>query len=143
MHDNRLERVLVVDNEFRLKGLITAKDILKSSEHPFAAKDNQGRLLVGAAVGVGDKTDERVDRLIAAGVDVIVVDTAHGFSQGVLDTVKRIKRKYQRTDVIGGNIATSDAAKALADQGADGVKVGIGPGSICTTRIGWSRSASN
>ena len=135
MHDNRLERVLVVDNEFRLKGLITAKDILKSSEHPFAAKDNQGRLLVGAAVGVGDKTDERVDRLIAAGVDVIVVDTAHGFSQGVLDTVKRIKRQYQRTDVIGGNIATSDAAKALADQGADGVKVGIGPGSICTTRI--------
>ena len=86
-------------------------------------------------MGVGDKTDERVDRLIAASVDVIVVDTAHGFSQGVLDTVKRIKRKYQRTDVIGGNIATSDAAKALADQGADGVKVGIGPGSICTTRI--------
>ncbi len=135
MHDNRLERVLVVDNEFRLKGLITAKDILKSSEHPFAAKDSQGRLLVGAAVGVGDETDERVDRLISAGVDVIVVDTAHGFSQGVLDTVKKIKRKYQRTDVIGGNIATLEAAKALADQGADGVKVGIGPGSICTTRI--------
>ncbi|MAW33838.1 MAG: IMP dehydrogenase [Proteobacteria bacterium] len=135
MHDNRLERVLVVDNEFRLKGLITAKDILKSSEHPFAAKDSQGRLLVGAAVGVGDETDERVDRLISAGVDVIFVDTAHGFSQGVLDTVKKIKRKYQRTDVIGGNIATLEAAKALADQGADGVKVGIGPGSICTTRI--------
>ncbi len=135
MHDNRLERVLVVDKEFRLKGLITAKDILKSSEHPFAAKDNQGRLLVGAAVGVGDKTDERVEKLISAGVDIIVVDTAHGFSQGVLDTVKRIKRKYHRTDVIGGNIGTSEAAKALADQGADGVKVGIGPGSICTTRI--------
>ena len=95
MHDNRLERVLVVDNEFRLKGLITAKDILKSSEHPFAAKDNQGRLLVGAAVGVGDKTDERVDRLIAAGVDVIVVDTAHGFSQGVLDTVKKLKENIK------------------------------------------------
>ena len=135
MHDNRLERVLVVDDNFRLKGLITAKDILKSSEHPRAAKDSQGRLLVGAAVGVGETTEERVDRLVSAGVDVLVVDTAHGFSQGVLDTVKTIKKRYQRVQVIGGNIATADAARALVDNGADAVKVGIGPGSICTTRI--------
>ena len=135
MHDHRLERVLVVDEKFRLKGLITAKDILKSSEHPFAAKDNLGRLLVGAAVGVGDATKERVDKLVDAGVDIIVVDTAHGHAQAVLDTVKMIKNAHQRTQVIGGNIATSDSAKALVDHGADGVKVGIGPGSICTTRV--------
>ena len=135
MHKHRLERVLVVDKNFELRGLITVKDILKSSEHPSACKDNLGRLRVGAAVGVGEGTDERVDALIEAGVDVIVVDTAHGHSQGVLDRVRSIKRKYPATQVIGGNIATATGAKALVDSGADGVKVGIGPGSICTTRI--------
>ena len=135
MHKHRLERVLVVDKDFELRGLITVKDILKSSEHPIACKDNLGRLRVGAAVGVGEGTDERVEALIEAGVDVIVVDTAHGHSQGVLDRVRAIKRKYPATQVIAGNIATASGAKALVDNGADGVKVGIGPGSICTTRI--------
>jgi IMP dehydrogenase len=135
MHKHRLERVLVVDRDFALRGLITVKDILKSSEHPNASKDSQGRLRVGAAVGVGEGTDERVEALIEAGVDVIVVDTAHGHSQGVLNRVQWIKRKYPKTQVIGGNIATANAAKALIDSGADAVKVGIGPGSICTTRI--------
>ena len=135
MHKHRLERVLVVDGAMALKGLITVKDILKSSEHPDACKDEQGRLLVGAAVGVGQGTEDRVERLIDAGVDVIVVDTAHGHSQGVLDRVRWVKQRYSGVQVIGGNIATAAAAKALVDHGADGVKVGIGPGSICTTRI--------
>ncbi len=135
MHKHRLERVLVVGRNFELRGLVTVKDILKSSEHPNASKDKLGRLIVGAAVGVGAGTEERVELLIEAGVDVIVVDTAHGHSAGVLKRVKWVKRTYPRTQVIGGNIATAAAAKALADNGADGVKVGIGPGSICTTRI--------
>ena len=135
LHQHRLERVLVVDENFELRGLITVKDILKSSEHPFASKDQLGRLRVGAAVGVGEGTEERVGLLIEAGVDVLIVDTAHGHSQGVLDRVRWIKRTYPAAQVIGGNIATAAAAKSLLDQGADGVKVGIGPGSICTTRI--------
>jgi IMP dehydrogenase len=135
LHQHRLERVLVVNENFELRGLITVKDILKSSEHPNASKDPLGRLRVGAAVGVGEGTEERVELLLEAGVDVLVVDTAHGHSQGVLDRVRWIKRKFPGAQVIGGNIATAAAAKALADQGADGVKVGIGPGSICTTRI--------
>ena len=135
MHKHRLERVLVVDRNYELRGLITVKDILKSSEHPHASKDSQGRLRVGAAVGVGEGTEERVEALIEAGADVIVVDTAHGHSQGVLNRLQWIKRKYPKTQVIGGNIATAAAAKALVDCGADAVKVGIGPGSICTTRI--------
>ncbi len=135
LHQHRLERVLVVNENFELRGLITVKDILKSSEHPFASKDQLGRLRVGAAVGVGEGTEERVGLLIEAGVDVLIVDTAHGHSQGVLDRVRWIKRTYSAAQVIGGNIATAAAAKSLLDQGADGVKVGIGPGSICTTRI--------
>ncbi|MDB5862268.1 MAG: dehydrogenase [Betaproteobacteria bacterium] len=135
MHKHRLERVLVINESFELRGLITVKDILKSSEHPLASKDDLGRLRVGAAVGVGEGTEERVEALLEAAVDVIVVDTAHGHSQGVLDRVRWIKRTYPKTQVIGGNIATAAAAKALVDNGADGVKVGIGPGSICTTRI--------
>jgi IMP dehydrogenase len=135
MHEHRLERVLVVDDAFQLKGLITVKDIIKTSEHPLAAKDEQGRLRVGAAVGVGAGTDERVKLLAEAGVDVIVVDTAHGHSQGVLDRVRWVKTNYPHVQVIGGNIATGAAALALVEAGADAVKVGIGPGSICTTRI--------
>ncbi|WP_047536859.1 IMP dehydrogenase [Methylotenera versatilis] len=135
LHQYRLERVLVIDEVDTLKGLITVKDIQKSHDHPFACKDSKGRLRVGAAVGVGAETEERVAALAAAGVDVIVVDTAHGHSQGVLDRVNWVKKNYPHIEVIGGNIATADAAKALVDAGADGVKVGIGPGSICTTRI--------
>ena len=135
LHQYRLERLLVIDAKDQLKGLITVKDIQKSSDHPYASKDSKERLIVGAAVGVGADTENRVDLLVDAGVDVIVVDTAHGHSQGVLDRVQWIKKNYPKTDVIGGNIATADAAKALVDVGADGVKVGIGPGSICTTRI--------
>ena len=135
MHKHRLERVLVVNKNFDLRGLITAKDILKSTEHPLACKDKLGRLRVGAAIGVGEGTEERAEVLIEAGVDVIVVDTAHGHAQGVLDRVKWMKKNYPKTQLIGGNIATADAAKALADHGADAVKVGIGPGSICTTRV--------
>ena len=135
LHQHRLERVLVVNDDFELRGLITVKDMLKSSEHPDACKDQLGRLRVGAAVGVGEGTEERIELLIEAGVDVLIVDTAHGHSQGVLDRVRWIKRKFPSTQVIGGNIATAAAAKSLLDQGADGVKVGIGPGSICTTRI--------
>jgi len=135
MHQHKLERVLVVNDAWELKGLITVKDIVKTSEHPNANKDAQGRLRVGAAVGVGAGTDERVAALVAAGVDVIVVDTAHGHSQGVLDRVKWVKQHFPQVDVIGGNIATGAAARALVEAGADGVKVGIGPGSICTTRI--------
>jgi IMP dehydrogenase len=135
MHRHRLERVLVVDTAFTLRGLITVKDILKSTEHPNASKDEFGKLRVGAAVGVGPDSDERIELLVKAGVDVIVVDTAHGHSAGVLDRVRWIKRNYSQVEVIGGNIATAEAARALAEAGADGVKVGIGPGSICTTRI--------
>jgi len=135
MSQHRLERVLVVNDNFELRGLITVKDILKATEHPNACKDSEGKLRVGAAVGVGPDNDERIELLVRAGVDVIVVDTAHGHSQGVLDRVKWVKKNYPHVQVIGGNIATGDAAKALADHGADGVKVGIGPGSICTTRI--------
>jgi len=132
---HRLERVLVVDDEFKLRGLITVKDILKSTEHPLANKDASGCLRAGAAVGVGAGTEERVELLVEAGVDVVVVDTAHGHSQGVLDRVRWVKKNFPQVEVIGGNIATADAARALVDCGADGVKVGIGPGSICTTRI--------
>ena len=135
LHQPRLERVLVIDDAFNLKGLITVKDIQKSSDHPLACKDAHGRLRVGAAVGVGDGTEDRVAALAEAGVDAIVVDTAHGHSQGVLDRVTWVKKNFPNVQVIGGNIATGSAAKALVDAGADGVKVGIGPGSICTTRI--------
>jgi IMP dehydrogenase len=135
MHKYRLERVLVVNRNFELRGLITVKDIFKSSEHPHACKDRLGRLRVGAAIGVGEGTEERAAALIEAGVDVIVVDTAHGHSKGVMDRIRWVKRHYPKTQVIGGNIGTATAAKALADCGADAVKVGIGPGSICTTRI--------
>src|SRR6476660_1293784 len=135
MHRHRLERVLVVNREHELRGLITVKDVLTSTEHPSACKDELGRLRVGAAVGTGDDTDARVEALVAAGADVIVVDTSHGHSQGVLDRVSWVKRRYPGVQVIGGNVATATGAKALADHGADGVKVGIGPGSICTTRI--------
>lgn len=135
MNKHRLERVLVVDDAFELRGLITVKDIQKATEHPFASKDDQGKLRVGAAVGVGADNDERIDLLAKAGVDVIVVDTAHGHSKGVLDRVKWVKTNYPHIEVIGGNIATAAAALALVEHGADAVKVGIGPGSICTTRI--------
>ena len=135
MNKHRLERVLVVNDSFELRGLVTVKDIMKATEHPNACKDSEGKLRVGAAVGVGPDNDERVELLVKAGVDLIVVDTAHGHSQGVLDRVKWVKKHYPQVQVIGGNIATGEAAKALADHGADGVKVGIGPGSICTTRI--------
>jgi IMP dehydrogenase len=134
MHQHRLERVLVVGEDFELKGLVTVKDILKESEHPNACKDAQGKLRVGAAVGVGEGTEERVAALVEAGADVLVVDTAHGHAQGVLDRVAWIKKNF-KVEVIGGNVGTGDGAKALVDHGADGVKVGIGPGSICTTRI--------
>jgi IMP dehydrogenase len=135
LHEHRLERVLVVNDAFELRGLITVKDITKTSEHPDACKDEQGRLRVGAAVGVGEGDDKRAEKLAEAGVDVIVVDTAHGHTQGVLNQIMWIKKRLPHIQVIGGNIATAAAAKALADHGADGVKVGIGPGSICTTRI--------
>ena len=135
MHRHRLERVLVVNGGMELRGLITVKDILKSTEHPLACKDELGRLRAGAAVGTGADTEERVDALVAAGVDVIVVDTSHGHSQGVLERVQWVKRRYPNVQIIGGNVATTAGAKALADHGADAVKVGIGPGSICTTRI--------
>ena len=135
MHKHRLERVLVVTDDFKLAGLMTVKDITKATDHPFAAKDSQGKLLAGAAVSVGAGTEERVEKLVDAGVDVIVVDTAHGHSSGVLNRVKWVKEHYPNLQVIGGNIATAAAALALVDAGADGVKVGIGPGSICTTRV--------
>ncbi len=135
MHEHRLERVLIVDEQFNLKGLVTVKDILKSTEHPNACKDPQGKLRVGAAIGVGGDSEERAELLVRAGVDVLVVDTAHGHTRGVLDRVRAIKRQYPRVEVIAGNIATAEAARALVEAGADGVKVGIGPGSICTTRI--------
>lgn len=135
MHQHRVERVLVVDDAFHLCGLMTVKDIIKAGEHPNAAKDGHGRLLAGAAVGVGGDTEQRIEMLVDAGVDVLVVDTAHGHSEGVLSRVEWVKKHYPELQVIGGNIATPEAALALVDRGADGVKVGIGPGSICTTRI--------
>ena len=135
LHQHRLERVLVVNSSFELCGLITVKDIIKTSEHPNACKDDLGRLRVGAAIGVGEGSDERAEALAEAGVDVLVVDTAHGHSQSVLERVQWVKKRFPHIQVIGGNIATAVAAKALVDHGADGVKVGIGPGSICTTRI--------
>ena len=135
LHQHRLERVLVVNADFELCGLITVKDIIKTSEHPNACKDELGRLRVGAAIGVGEGSGERAEALAEAGVDVLIVDTAHGHSQGVLERVQWVKKRFPHIQVIGGNIATAAAAKALVDYGADGVKVGIGPGSICTTRI--------
>jgi len=135
LHKHRIEKVLVVNDGFALRGMITVKDIQKSDDFPNACKDEQGRLRVGAAVGTGADTEERVTALVAEGVDVIVVDTAHGHSQGVIDRVKWVKEKFPQVEVIGGNIATGQAAKDLVAAGADAVKVGIGPGSICTTRI--------
>ena len=135
LHKHRIEKVLVVDNKFQLAGLITVKDMQKASEYPDACLDDAERLRVGAAVGVSDASRQRVEQLVESRVDVIVVDTAHGHSKGVLDMVKWIKKNFKDTQVIGGNIATADAALALVKAGADAVKVGIGPGSICTTRI--------
>lgn len=135
LHKHRIERVLVVDDQLNLKGMITVKDIMKSTDYPLACKDSQGRLRVGAAVGTGADTEERVKALAEAEVDIIVVDTAHGHSKGVIDRVKWVKDNYPKIQVIGGNIATGEAAKDLVAAGADAVKVGIGPGSICTTRI--------
>ena len=135
LHQHRIEKVLVVNDRFQLRGMITVKDIQKSRDYPQACKDEQERLRVGAAVGTGAGTEERVEALAAAGVDVVVVDTAHGHSQGVLDRVRWVKTNFPQIQVIGGNIATGEAAKALVEAGADAVKVGIGPGSICTTRI--------
>ncbi len=135
LHEHRIEKILVVNDKFQLAGLVTVKDIQKASEFPNACIDSSERLRVGAAVGVGEASMERVEQLVAAGVDVIVVDTAHGHSKGVLDMVKWAKTKFKDTQIIGGNIATGEAALALVDAGADAVKVGIGPGSICTTRV--------
>jgi IMP dehydrogenase len=135
MHRHRIEKVLVVDDQFALRGLITVKDIQKARDNPYAAKDADEQLLAGAAVGVGGDTEARVEALVAAGIDVIVVDTAHGHAQGVLERVQWVKKRYPQVQVIGGNIVTGDAAIALMDHGADAVKVGVGPGSICTTRI--------
>ena len=135
LNQHKLERLLIIDDADRLKGLITVKDITKQTTFPNAARDADGRLRVGAAVGVGEGTEERVEALVKAGVDALVVDTAHGHSKGVIERVRWVKQNYPHVDVIGGNIATGAAAKALAEAGADGVKVGIGPGSICTTRI--------
>ncbi len=135
LHRHRIEKVLVVNENFELRGLVTVKDIQKAKAYPLACKDDQGRLRVGAAVGTGGDTEERIEALVEANVDVIVVDTAHGHSAGVINRVKWIKERFPQVEVIGGNIATAEAAIALADAGADAVKVGIGPGSICTTRI--------
>jgi len=135
LHKHRIEKILVVDGKFQLRGMITVKDIQKAKDYPHACKDEHGRLRVGAAVGTGPETEDRVAALVEAGVDVIVVDTSHGHSKGVLDRVRQTKKKHPDLQVIGGNIVTAAAAQALVDAGADGVKVGIGPGSICTTRI--------
>ena len=135
LHEHRIEKVIVINDDFRLRGLITVNDFSKAENNPNACKDEQGRLRVGAAVGTGADTQARVEALIAADVDILVVDTAHGHSKGVIDKVSWIKKNFPHVQVIGGNIATGDAAKALRDAGADAVKVGIGPGSICTTRI--------
>jgi IMP dehydrogenase len=135
LHKHRIEKVLVVTDDFELRGMITAKDFQKASDYPHACKDDRGALRVGAAVGTGYDTDERVAGLVDAGVDVIVVDSAHGFSKGVIDRVRRVKDAHPDLQVIGGNVVTAEAAEALVEAGADGVKVGIGPGSICTTRV--------
>ncbi|KZN12321.1 IMP dehydrogenase [Marinomonas sp. TW1] len=135
LHENRIEKVLIVNDQFELRGMVTVTDFNKATTYPNACKDEQGRLRVGAAVGTGADTEERVKALSDAGVDIVVVDTAHGHSKGVIDRVRWVKENYPHIQVIGGNIATAEAAIALADAGADGVKVGIGPGSICTTRI--------
>jgi IMP dehydrogenase len=137
LHKHRIEKVLVVDKEkgFKLRGMITVKDIQKAHDYPYACKDERGALRVGAAVGTGGDTDERIALLVESGVDVVVVDTAHGHSRGVIDRVRKVKREYPQLQVIAGNVATGEGARALVDAGADGVKVGIGPGSICTTRI--------
>ena len=135
LHQHRIEKVLIVSDNFELKGMITAKDFQKAKDYPRACKDDSGALRVGAAVGTGYDTDDRVEALVSAGVDVIVVDTSHGYSKGVIERVRRIKDKYPDMQVIGGNIVTGDAALALVKAGADGIKVGIGPGSICTTRV--------
>jgi IMP dehydrogenase len=135
LHRHRIEKVLVVNDRFQLRGMITVKDIQKSSDYPAACKDELGRLRVGAAIGTSAGTEERVEALVGAGVDVIVVDTAHGHSRGVLERVRWFKRQYPEVQVIGGNVATAAAALDLVEAGADGVKVGIGPGSICTTRV--------
>lgn len=135
LHKHRIEKVLVVSDNFELRGMITAKDFQKASDFPRACKDDHGALRVGAAVGTGFETDERVEALVNAGVDVIVVDSAHGFSKGVLDRVKRTKKQYPDVQLIAGNVVTADAAEALKKAGADGIKVGVGPGSICTTRV--------
>ena len=135
LHKHRLERLLVINDAFELLGLITVKDFTKMAEHPLACKDDQGQLRVGAAIGVGEGSDARTDALVKAGVDVIVVDTAHGHSQSVLTRIEWVKKNYPDLQVIGGNVATATAARALVEHGADGVKVGIGPGSICTTRV--------
>ncbi|MBR0344692.1 MAG: IMP dehydrogenase, partial [Rudaea sp.] len=135
LHKHRIEKVLVINGNFQLRGLITVKDIQKAHDNPNAAKDQHERLRVGAAVGTGGDTEERIGALVDAGVDVVIVDTAHGHSQGVLDRVSWVKKNFPQMQVIGGNIVTGDAAKALVDAGADAVKVGVGPGSICTTRV--------
>jgi IMP dehydrogenase len=135
LHEHRIEKLLVVDKQFDLKGLITIKDIEKRIQYPHACKDEHGRLRVAAAVGVGPETEERVDLLTKAGVDMVVVDTAHGHARSVLDTVKLIKRTHPKLELVAGNIATAEAAKDLAEAGVDAVKVGVGPGSICTTRV--------
>jgi len=135
LHENKIEKLPIVDDGNRLVGLITIKDVLSVIEHPFASRDEKGRLLVGAAVGTGKDTLERVEKLIKAGVDVIVVDTAHGHSRRVLETVKMIKENFPDVDVIGGNVATGEGVEDLIEAGVDGVKVGVGPGSICTTRV--------
>lgn len=135
MHQHRIEKILIVDQDFHLTGLVTARDIQKNNDFPFASKDGDGRLLAGAAVGALGDGDERVAALAEVGVDVLVVDSAHGHTKGILDRVRWIKSEFPHIQVIGGNIATASGAKALADAGADAVKVGIGPGSICTTRI--------
>ena len=135
LHKNRIEKVLVVNDAFELRGMITVKDIQNAKDHPYACKDAQERLIAGAAVGTGPDSHTRIEALSDAGVDVVIVDTAHGHSQGVLDMVRWTKKNYPNLQVIGGNIATGKAATDLVDMGADGVKVGIGPGSICTTRV--------
>ena len=135
LHEHRIEKVLLVNDNFELKGMVTVKDIAKAEDYPNACKDEQGQLRTGASVGTGEDTDDRVAALVESGADVIVVDTAHGHSQRVLDRISWIKQKYPNTPVIGGNVATRDGAKSLIDSGVDSIKVGIGPGSICTTRI--------
>ena len=142
MYTNRIEKILVVDSPDNLTGLVTMKDIEKSAEYPDATKDQQGQLMVGAAIGTGTDTLERAAELVKAGIDLFVVDSAHGHSKNVIDTIKMIKQEFKGIDVIGGNVATAEGAIALRDAGADGVKVGMGPGSICTTRIDGQKSGS-